>query len=69
MLVFNGFLIALSPLFLEFRLQRTLCMLDDGGVHFDTLRWDDWFASQSIVARAKLMDFVEEQDVSNFDIT
>lgn len=58
MFAFYSFLITLSPLFLEFRFQRTLCMLDDGGVHFDTLRWDDWVTSQGIVARAKLMDFV-----------
>lgn len=65
----DGFGVALSPLLLEDELHVAFRVLYYSRLDLDSAFGDSWVAAQSVFPGAELVDFVEGENVADFDIT
>ena len=68
LLVFDSFLVTLSPLLFEYDLHCALCVLHDGCLDLDCMWWDGGAATEGVLAGADLVYFGEGEDVADLDV-
>lgn len=68
LLVCDGLLVTLSPLFLEDDLHLALCVFNDGRADPDFFWRNDRVAAHGVFTRADLVDLREREDIAYADV-